>query len=169
MVRPHQQETKMFASMTRKIVTIAAVSLTAATLSLSLVPAAQAGGISFSFGGGDIAIGVMGGGHHKFRDSDEDDGDHSIEGFNRKFDKLNAEDDAVHGQIEIGGYNVLVQQKHDCLTVRKIKLLLKQMQVTLDGYEGLGDTDGVTYQTNLMGNWTDRLHDAEKACNKAWY
>ena len=158
----------MFASMTRKIVTIAAVSLTAATLSLSLVPAAQAGGFSLSFGGGDIAIGVMGGGHMNFGRSD-DSSDEGARRHKKTFEELNDDDAAVHATIDAGTYNVFVQQKHDCITVKKIELLLGEMRTTLVGYQGIGDADGVTYQTDLIAQCTGRLHDAEKACNKVWY
>ena len=158
----------MFASMTRKIVTIAAVSLTAATLSLSLVPAAQAGGFSLSFGGGDIAIGVMGGGHMNFGRSD-DSSDEGARHHKKTFDDLNDDDAAVHATIDAGTYNVFVQQKHDCITAKKIELLIGEMRTTLAGYKGIGDADGVTYQTDLIAQWTGRLHDAEKACNKVWY
>ena len=148
----------MFASMTRKIVTIAAVSLTAATLSLSLVPAAQAGGFSLSFGGGDIAVGVMGGGHMNFGPSD-DGADHQKH-RDQDWDALDQEDQALHAFIDVHGYNVLLQQKHDCLAVKKIKALLDLMKAN--------QRDGITDQGSI-DNWTGQLHDAEKACNKVWY
>ena len=155
----------MFASMTRKIVTIAAVSLTAATLSLSLVPAAQAGGFSLSFGGGDIAIGVMGGGHMNFGRFD----DQGPKRHKKTFDDLNDDDAGVHATIDAGTYNVFVQQKHDCLMVEKIDLLLGEMQTTLDGYNRIHDTVGATKQSNLMADWRLRKDRLQKECDKVWY
>ncbi len=154
----------MFTSMTRKIATMTAVSLVAAGLSLSTISAANAAGFSFSIGGGDIAIGVMGGGD---RAPGAQGDQRSID---ERFDRLDARDAQLHEFVDgNGGFNVLLQQKHDCIVVEKIKTLLAQMDGTLRGYQRIHDQTGITYQENLIKDWEGRLREAEKECNKAWF
>lgn len=148
----------------RKIAAIAAI---AVTVSLTFAPTAQAGGISFGFSSGEAGLSVsMGNGMMQPRG--ELDFAHGPEFYEKGFKAFDEEDAHVHVTITAKGHNVLLQQQHDCLMVKKIKLLIEQMKDTKIGYLRIGDTEGAGRQQDLIDDWKGRLKDAEAECNKVW-
>jgi hypothetical protein len=154
----------MTTTFARKIAAVAAI---AVTVSLTFAPTAQAGGFSVGFSNGEAGLSIsMGGGMMKPRG--ELEFAHEPEFYEGGFKALDEEDAHVHVTITAKGHNVLLQQRHDCLMVKKIKLLIEQMKDTKIGYLRIGDTDGADRQQDLINDWKGRLDEAKAECNKVW-
>jgi hypothetical protein len=172
---------------TRKIVNTAALVLTVTSLVLGAAPA-NAGGFGFSIGvGGDGDAGMTM--SHSFtmgdsiRRGDMMFGDKSQEQLDDEWDDLGDEDTALHIRIDTNGHNVLLQQEHDCLYVKKIEALLEQMRANLKVYEQrraehekLGRKDWVKDDNQVIkeekrdiDKWEDELKKAKKECGKQWF
>jgi hypothetical protein len=176
----------MTITITRKIANAAVLVLTVASLALGAVPA-NAGGFGFSIGvgGGDAGMTMSRGSTmgDSIRRGDMMFGDKSQEQLDDEWDDLGDEDTALHVRIEANGHNVLLQQEHDCLYVKKIEALLEQMRANLkvyeqrrDEHEALGRKDWVKDDIRVIKEenrdikkWEEELEKAKKECGKQWY
>ena len=145
----------------------------AATVSLFAPTTAQAGGFSIGFSGGEDGVTMSSGfdfNDPRIRDDRAITPMHDEGEYEGGFVKLNGDDAKVHVVIEAKGHNVLLQQAHDCVMVKKIKLLIIQMYDTKKGYLRIGDAQGAARQQEQIDYWEQqRLPEAEKECGKVWF
>ena len=60
------------------------------------------------------------------------------------------------------------QAKHQCEVVKKIKVLLEEMDQTLQGYYRIGDKVGANAQLELIHYWKGRLEITKRECYKIY-
>ena len=150
--------------------TLVAALAVAATVSLAFVPtAAQAGGFSIGFSGGEDGV-TMSSGFSVGTGFDEDGRTkyaHDEKYYEDGFSKLDDEDSKVHLNIILKGHTSFRQAAHDCVVVKKIKLLIEQMEDTKNGYLAINDAEGVRNQNALIKYWREtRLVEAQIDCAK---
>jgi hypothetical protein len=165
-----QQERQMTATSFRKIVNTAVLVFTVASLALGAAPA-NAGGVGFSIGvsSGDAGMTMshsfrMGGGMEDMQSFDS-------EREQKLWDNLDTQDNELHIRIDNDGYNVIRQQAHDCIYVKKIKSLRRQMWRNYRHYASVFGEQSQEAMSEFRDwkNWGDKLDEAQKDCDKQWF